>query len=249
VVAHAVSRGLWGIENLASIPGTVGAAVVQNIGAYGAVIGDSLRSVEVYDIETNAFRTFSNAECALGYRTSIFKMNPDRYVISSVTLALSESGEPDLSYRDLTVYFEKKPIVPTLARVRDAVAEIRAGKFPPLLEYGTAGSFFLNPIFTEDSVKVIRAKYPMMPVYVLPEGGIKVPLAWIFDQVLHAKGRREGGAFIWDKQPLVIASENAASTHDVIELAKSVVKDFFLETGIKITPEVRIFGKDKENFS
>ncbi len=248
VVNHAVSRGLWGIENLASIPGTAGAAVVQNIGAYGAVIGDTLLSVEAYDTETGSFRVFSNTECALGYRTSIFKMHPDRYIIVAVTLALSENGEPNLSYRDLTVYFEKKPIAPTLSRVRDAVAEIRKSKFPPLSEYGTAGSFFLNPIFTPTSVAAIRAKYPQMPVYALPEGGIKVPLAWIFDQVLHTKGRKVGGAFIWEKQPLVVASEDGTKTNDILELAQSVVKDFFKETGIKITPEVRMFGNDREKF-
>lgn len=248
LVSYAVSRGLWGIENLASIPGTTGAAVVQNIGAYGAVIGDTLHKVEAYDTHEGVFRTFSRTECEFGYRTSIFKTHPDRYIITSVTLALSEHGVPNLEYRDLTIYFEKKPIEPTLARVRDAVAEIRASKFPPLDVYGTAGSFFLNPIFTPTSVKVIREKYPMMPVYELPEGGVKVPLAWIFDQVLHAKGRREGGAFIWEKQPLVIAGDNAATTNDVLVLAHGIVKDFFSETGIKISPEVRVFGADKEKF-
>ncbi|MBX9765025.1 UDP-N-acetylmuramate dehydrogenase, partial [Patescibacteria group bacterium] len=248
VVTYAVSRGLWGIENLASIPGTMGAAVVQNIGAYGAVIGDTLQSVEAYDTESGSFHVFSNEECALGYRTSVFKLHPDRYIITSVTLALSPHGVPNLSYRDLTIYFEKKPVTPTLLRVRDAVSEIRASKFPPLSEYGTAGSFFLNPIFSEESVKAIRAQYPMMPVYVLPEGGIKVPLAWIFDQILHAKGRRAGGAFIWDKQPLVIAADRDAKTDDVLKLAEGIVKDFFNETGIKISPEVRVFGADKEKF-
>lgn len=248
VVAYAVSRGLWGIENLAAIPGTMGAAVVQNIGAYGSVIGDTLYSVEVYDTETNSFRIFFQQECDFGYRTSIFKIHTDRYIIVAVTLELSEQGTPNLSYRDLTIYFEKKPITPTVVRVRDAVSEIRAAKFPSLSEYGTAGSFFLNPIFTSASVAFIQAKYPQMPVYVLPEGGIKVPLAWIFDQVLHAKGRRVGGAFIWDKQPLVIACEKNGTTNDVITLAKSIVTDFFNETGLRITPEVRIFGSDKENF-
>lgn len=249
LVSYAVARGLWGIENLASIPGTTGAAVVQNIGAYGAVIGDTLHTVEAYDTQEEKFRTFSRSECEFGYRTSIFKTNADRYIIVSVTLALSSKGAPNLDYRDLTIYFEKKPIEPTLVRVRDAVAEIRASKFPPLETYGTAGSFFLNPIFSATSVKAIREKYPQMPVYELPEGGVKVPLAWIFDQILHAKGRREGGAFIWEKQPLVIAGESTATTNDVLTLAEGIVKDFFTETGIKISPEVRVFGKDKEKFS
>ncbi len=248
LVRHVTERGLWGIENLASIPGTVGAAVVQNIGAYGAVIGDVLESVEAFDTESRTFRIFSRDECAFGYRTSIFKTTPDRYVITSVSLLLSRNGVPNLTYRDLTLYFEKKPIAVTLERVRDAVAEIRASKFPSLESFGTAGSFFLNPIFTPESVKTIREKYPHMPVYELPEGGVKVPLAWIFDQVLHAKGRRVGDAFVWDKQPLVIASEFGAKTIDVLTLAESIVTDFLKETGIKISPEVRLFGDDRKKF-
>lgn len=248
LVTRATELGLWGIENLASIPGTVGAAVVQNIGAYGAVVGDVIESVEAYDTKSRTYIVFTRTECAFGYRTSIFKTQSDRYVITSVSLLLSNTGIPNLSYRDLTLYFEKRPIAATLNRVRDAVAEIRASKFPPLDSFGTAGSFFLNPIFTTKSVQIVRDKYPNMPVYDLPEGGVKVPLAWIFDQVLHAKGRRVGSAFIWEKQPLVIASDFGAKTNDVLQLAESIVNDFFDETRIKISPEVRLFGVDKDRF-
>lgn len=248
LVAHAVENGWWGIENLSAVPGTVGAAVVQNIGAYGAVLGDTLFEVEAYDIVKSMFVTLSRDECDLGYRTSVFKKHTDRYVIVSVSFALPTSGNPNLSYRDLTVYFEKKPVPQTLLNVRNAVIEIRGGKFPSLVEYGTAGSFFLNPVFTEDAVKTIRAKYPDMPVYPLPEGGVKVPLAWIFDQVLKAKGRRVGGAFVWHKQPLVIAADVDAQTKDIVALAESVVADFLKETGIRISPEVRLFGDDKKKF-
>jgi UDP-N-acetylmuramate dehydrogenase len=248
VVARAAIEGLWGLENLSAIPGTVGAAVVQNIGAYGAALQDSLEKVEAYDFEAGEFRTFSRDECDFGYRTSVFKKNPDRYFITEVSFLLSKTGEPNLSYRDLTVYFEKKPISQTLANVRRAVMEIRESKFPPLAEYGTAGSFFLNPIFTPESVKRITEKYPEMPTYPLPEGGVKVPLAWIFDQVLKAKGRKVGGAFIWHKQPLVIAANEGASSADVAELARGVVKDFLHETGITIVPEVRLFSEDKKKF-
>lgn len=248
LVAYAVGRGLWGIENLSSIPGTAGAAAVQNIGAYGAALSDTLESVEAYDMLEKRFVTLSKEECGLGYRMSIFKKETDRYLITSVSLLLSKTGEANTTYRDLTVYFEKRPVTKTLGNMRKAVEEIRAGKFPPLAEYGTAGSFFLNPIFTPESVLRISGQYPQMPTYKLPEGGVKIPLAWIFDQVMRAKGRSEGGAFIWDKQPLVIASEEGASTNDVIRLAQSIVKDFFSHTGIKISPEVRLFGEDKKKF-
>ena len=248
LVAHAVKNGWWGIENLSAIPGTVGAAVVQNIGAYGAVLGDTLVSVEAYDTVRHEFVNIPREECELGYRTSVFKKDADRYVIVSASFALPTQGEPNLSYRDLTVYFEKKPVEHSLENVRAAIVEIRAAKFPSLTEFGTAGSFFLNPVFTESAVQTIRAKYPDMPVYPLPEGGVKVPLAWIFDQILNAKGRRIGGAFIWHKQPLVIASEADAATKDVVALAETIVRDFERETGIRISPEVRLFGDEKKRF-
>ena len=249
LVAYAVEKKWWGIENLSAIPGTVGAAVVQNIGAYGAALSDTLRSVDAYDIRQRRFVTIDAAACELGYRTSIFKKESDRYLITDVSLALAVAGAPNLSYRDLTVYFEKHRVTPNVANVRDAVVSIRQGKFPSLTEFGTAGSFFLNPVFTEESVGKIAKKYPQMPVYPLPEGGVKIPLAWIFDQVLKAKGRKVGGAFIWEKQPLVIAAEGNATTSDVVSLAESIVKDFVDETGIVITPEVRLFGDDRKKFA
>lgn len=248
LVAHAVSRGLWGLENLSAIPGTVGAAVVQNIGAYGAALSDTLSRVEAYDFETGEFSEFSNADCAFGYRMSVFKQNADRYLITNVAFRLSKNGAPNLSYRDLTLYFEKQPVSQTLSNVRRAVVEIRESKFPPLNEYGTAGSFFLNPVFTPESVKKITDKYPEMPTYVLPEGGVKVPLAWIFDQILKAKGRKEGEAFVWHKQPLVIAANAGATSADVATLARGIVHDFLAETGIKISPEVRLFDEEKKKF-
>ena len=248
LVEFAVNHGWWGIENLSAIPGTVGAAAVQNIGAYGAVLSDVLSSVEAFDTKTGAFVNLTSGQCAFGYRTSVFKKDADRYFITAVTLLLPLSGKPNITYRDLAVYFEKRPVTQTLPALREAVSGIRAGKFPELSEYGTAGSFFLNPVFTPESVREIRKKYPAMPVYELPEGGVKIPLAWILDQILRVKGRVEGGALIWQKQPLVIATKAGATTNDVVALAAGVAKDFFSETGIKISPEVRLFGDDGKKF-
>jgi UDP-N-acetylmuramate dehydrogenase len=245
---RAVREGWWGIENLSAIPGTVGAAVVQNIGAYGAAVESTLLSVEAYDTKAEAFVTLLREQCRFGYRTSIFKQESDRYFITAVTFEFPLHSEPNLTYADMQAYFKEHAGAPTLGELREAIRTIRGNKFPSLAEFGTAGSFFLNPIFTQKNITAIRSKYPEMPVYKLPEGGIKIPLAWIFDQIMHAKGRAEGGAVIWDKQPLVIVTKNGGTTRDVVALAKSVVDDFYRVTDMKIMPEVRLFGDDKATF-
>ena len=247
LVAKAVSDGAWGIENLSGIPGTVGAAVVQNIGAYGAALSDTLHQVTAFDTREGKVIVFAAGECAFGYRTSIFKQERDRYFITHVSFLLSKVPKCNFSYRDLKNRFEG--MTPTLQEIRDAVLFIRTGKFPPLSEFGTAGSFFLNPIVTEADVDALRERFPEMPVFVLPEGGVKVPLAWLFDHVLSLKGLRVGKAFVWDKQPLVIATDFGATSADVHALAEKIAQILYEKTGITIIPEVRVFDADKKNIS
>jgi UDP-N-acetylmuramate dehydrogenase len=241
VIAQSVARGLWGIENLSGIPGTVGGAAVANIGAYGAALSDVFVSADIYDVGASVRRALARAGCGFGYRTSVFKKNPERYAILSVTLALSKTAKPNLSYRDLAVAFPSGAA--SLADIRSAVLAIRATKFPPLADYGTAGSFFLNPIVTREDVARIEATYPGMPVFELPEGGIKLPLAWILDRVVHAKGMRVGGAFVWEAQPLVIAAERGASSYDVRTLAQKIADTVKTKTDLMIIPEVRVLEK------
>jgi UDP-N-acetylmuramate dehydrogenase len=238
LVVECVERGLWGIENLSGIPGTVGGAAVANIGAYGAALSDTLVSVEVYDIPASMRRTLTRDECESGYRVSVFKRHPERYAILAVTLALSKTPKPNLTYRDLKSAFPGGAA--SLAEIRAAVLAIRATKFPSLSDYGTAGSFFLNPIVAPDEVARIQKEYPGMPVFELPEGGVKIPLAWILDRVIHAKGMREGGAFVWDAQPLVIAADRGATARDVRALAQKITDAVKLKTNIDIVPEVRV---------
>lgn len=242
VVEQSVAHGLWGIENLSGIPGTVGGAVVANIGAYGAVLSDTLVSVDVYDVNTSVRRTLTRNECGSGYRTTIFKQNPERYAILSATLRLSKTSRPSLLYRDLAARFAGVQ-APGLLDIRKAVLAIRSRKFPPLTEYGTAGSFFLNPIVSASDVARIQADYPGMPVFELPEGGVKIPLAWILDHIVHAKDMREGHAFVWDAQPLVIATESGATAHDVRLLAQKITDAVKNKTNLTIIPEVRVLEK------
>lgn len=240
LVLAAVAQGLWGVENLSGIPGSVGGAVVQNIGAYGAVLSAVLESVEVYDIEQGVIRTMHSAECAFDYRTSIFKRSPGRYLILAAQLRLSKTPEPNLSYKDLHERFSAEPNR-SLAQVREAVLAIRAGKFPDLSRYGTAGSFFLNPVVHKEEAEKIAERYPGMPLFSMPEGGVKVPVAWILDYrhgVLDLRELKVGGAFLWPAQPLVIATERGASAHDVEKLAEEVAARVKEKTGIELSREL-----------
>lgn len=235
VVAQTVSRGLWGIENLSAIPGTVGGAVVQNIGAYGAVLSHTLRQVKAYDIQKNQFVTFNSNECLFGYRTSVFKQMRDRYVITEVEFELSERGTPNLSYTDLAVCSNTS----TPTAVRDCVTQIRAKKFPPLTDFGTAGSYFLNPIVTAPQARELQKKYPTMQVFTLPEGGIKVPLGWYFEHVLGIRGFREGNVEAWREQALVIAAHSGATAQEIKNFTKKICARARAELGIILSPEVR----------
>jgi UDP-N-acetylmuramate dehydrogenase len=237
VVLRAVEHEWWGIENLSAIPGTMGGAVVQNIGAYGAVLSESLVSVEAFDTHTGAVRTFVNSECGFGYRTSIFKEERDRYIILSATLRLSQTPEPKLSYKDLSLVFQGGD--PSLQEIRDAVISIRSKKFPPLAEYGTAGSYFLNPIMNAKEAKVVQEAYPSMPVFQLPEGGVKVPIAWFLDHVLNLRGTKEGFVEAWRDHVLALVAHKGATADEVKNFAKKIIERVGRELQIKVTPEVR----------
>ncbi len=222
VVAYAVERGLWGLENLSGIPGTVGGAVWGNIGAYGASVSQTLQWVEVYDKETEEVRQFDIGACAFGYRDSFFKQHAAQYVIVRAAFAQARTPRPNLSYKDLAVRFTNVQH-PTLTDIREAVLAIRKEKFPDLLVEGTAGSFFKNPILSKADADALVAKYPTMPVFAVPEAdGVKIPLAWLLDKVLALRGTSVGSARLFERQPLVLVVSRGASSADVVALANTV---------------------------
>lgn len=235
-VQYAVDHGLWGIENLSGIPGSVGGAIVQNIGAYGAVLGTTLHSVRAFDVLRKKVVIFESNNLDLGYRTSTFKKNYGRYIVVEATLKLSSIQNPIVSYDGLRHFASEKK--PSLQEIRHTVCTIRSKKFPNLNTYGTAGSFFLNPIVTSDEALQLSRKFPDMPLYGLPEGGVKVPIAWCMDHIVRTHGMRYGKAFVWPQQALVIAAEKGASTHDVLQLAEKISEKVFAVMGIKIFREV-----------
>lgn len=236
LVERAVREGLWGLENLSGIPGSVGAAPVQNIGAYGAEVKDTLLWLEAYDTKEGATMRFTNAECEFGYRASRFKREAGRFVILRVAFALARAGTANASYKDLQGMEGA-----SLMDVREKVLSVRGAKFPDLSVEGTAGSFFLNPIVDEKKAAALFAKYPELPHFATPQG-IKLSLAWLLDRGLSLKGFAQGGARLFERQPLVIAARRDARAQDVMELAQKVSATVKENFDIELEPEVRIIS-------
>jgi UDP-N-acetylmuramate dehydrogenase len=239
VAEHATGQKLWGVENLSGVPGTVGGAVVQNIGAYGASLSQTLQWAEAFDMQTGELRRLSSKECAFDYRDSVFKREDGRYVVLRAALRLSEEPAPNISYKDLAQRFRDSSL--DISELRRAVLQIRAAKFPDLTKEGTAGSFFKNPLLPQEDARKLQAEHPGMPLFDLPESPeVKVPLAWLLDHALQLRGYRMGAARLFERQPLVIAADRGATAKEVRALAEFVQKKVQEAFGIEIEPEVRI---------
>lgn len=250
--AMACERGLWGLENLSAIPGMTGGAVVQNIGAYGVELKDVVESVEVYDISDGCFKTMRPAECEFGYRSSVFK-RPDmrrRFIVTAASYLLSETPLPRLGYGHLREAVEQqcaagRALSPGL--VREVVIATREAKLPSPSLTGSAGSFFKNPVMPPAAFEQLRSRAISLwgagtevPHYLLPDGDVKVPAAWLIDRC-GWKGRRRGGAAVWERQPLVLVNlTGTATAADVIALMHDIVDDVASRLGVTLTPEVEI---------
>ncbi len=237
LVEAAAARHAWGIENLAGIPGTAGAAPVQNIGAYGAELADTLAWVDAFDTNTDAVIRLTREECAFGYRTSRFKRDRT-LIILRIALALSTAPNPRLSYADLARAQASGAALTNPGEIANAVRAIRAKKFPDLTKVGTAGSFFKNPVLSSAAYAALAQKYPGIPGFPF-EGKVKVSLAWILDHALSLKGFGEGNARLFEAQPLVIVAEPGARACDVERLAHVVAQKVFEKTNIELEWEVR----------
>jgi UDP-N-acetylmuramate dehydrogenase len=240
LVSYTCAHGHWGLENLSGIPGTVGATPIQNVGAYGVEVKDLITEVRAYDIEMDDFITLTNAECAFGYRHSLFKENAGkRYVVTGVTYKLSSQRKPQLAYRDLVAHFnglDTNSITPEI--VRSAVLAIRAKKFPDWRTIGTAGSFFKNPTVSPDLYAALRAEYPLTPGYEQPDGQVKIPLGWILDHVCAMRGVREGAVGTSPAQALVLINYGGATAHEVAAFAEKIAACVHDRTRISIEWEV-----------
>ncbi len=231
-----LKNGLYGLENLSLIPGTVGASPVQNIGAYGIEVSDFIYKVRVYDSREDRFEDMDNSQCQFAYRDSVFKNQKGRYFVISVTFKLHKEDKPNISYKDLSNYFTDKS--PTALAVRKAVIEIRTNKLPNWKEWGTAGSFFKNPLLPVQKYLELKQQYPDLPGFPDCGGNVKVSLAWILDKICNAKSLSFGNAFIYEKQALVIVTKPNAKAEEVIALSKQIQDLVFNKTGITIEAEV-----------
>lgn len=240
VVKASVEYGLSGLENLSLIPGTAGAAPIQNIGAYGSEAKDTIASVEAIHIKTGSIKTFSNSECKFGYRDSFFKSKEGKeYIVTKVAFRLVKNGTPNISYKDLALYFaEKKITKPTIAEVRAAVIEIRIKKLPDLSKLGTAGSFFKNPIIAADVFSQLQKKYPDIPKYPAGEGLIKTSAAYLLDKVCGFRGYRDGDAGVYENQALVLVNFGSATATEISALSQKMQKSVLEKTGIVLEEEV-----------
>lgn len=237
LVAHCVAQGYWGLENLSHIPGSVGATPVQNVGAYGVEAKDMITNVRVYDMDSDTFKELTTAECAFGYRDSLFKTQEGkRYVITSVQYELSTIPHPQISYRDLRNVFGDT--APSLSEIRDAVIQIRSKKFPDWHTVGTAGSFFKNPIVMREKYAALKEQYPELPGFELADGSVKLPLAWVLDTVLHLKGVHDGEVGTYHGQALVIVNNGNADAKQIENFANSIVAKVHDILGVHIEWEV-----------
>lgn len=235
-----VENDLQGVENLAGIPGEVGASPVQNVGAYGMEAGDTIHAVECFDSFTRTTVRFTAEECKFGYRDSFFKHEgKGRYYVLRVSFRLQPSGKPTrLDYGPLKNLAEEKGRDVTIRDVAEAVKVIRDSKLPNPAKIGSAGSFFKNPVvgkyFYDEEIKPY---YPEMPVYDAGEGLVKLSAGWMIDKA-GLKGSVNGGARVYDKQALVIVNDGNATSEDVVGLAEKVIREVKHKYKVDLRPEV-----------
>ncbi|MBI4134536.1 MAG: UDP-N-acetylmuramate dehydrogenase [Candidatus Sungbacteria bacterium] len=237
-VAWAVERNFTGIEALSGIPGSAGAAPVQNIGAYGQELKDTLLELGAYDFTAGKLVTLTDRECDFQYRDSIFRReeNRNRFLILRITLRLSKSNPHIPNYPDVKTYFGEKGIErPTLSEIRNAVLEIRASKLPNPKEFPNVGSFFKNPIVTEDTAERLLREFPDMPQYRI-SSGVKISAAWLIE-TLGLKGKTFGAIGIYEKHALVFVNRGGATFRELREAASLVQERVFSRFSIQLDPE------------
>jgi UDP-N-acetylmuramate dehydrogenase len=236
-VAYCVEKGWGGAENLSLIPGEVGAAAVQNIGAYGMEVQEMIVEVKAVEIETSELKTFTNKECKYGYRDSVFKNElKGKYIITSIVFRLNKNPDFRLNYQHLEEEVLKHGEV-NLQNIRETIISIRESKLPDTKLVGNAGSFFMNSVISKDQFINLQIKYPHIPHYFVSETEEKVPAGWLIDQC-GWKGKHIGNAGVHDKQALVLVNLGGASGAEILHLAEQIQLSVKEKFGIDLNPEV-----------
>lgn len=240
-VMHCVTAGLGGVENLSLIPGTVGAAPIQNIGAYGAEVKDTIEEVKFWHLEDKKFYTFSNTDCTFGYRDSIFKKAlKGKIIIVSVTFLLAKNPEVNVSYGNIREELGSMGITqPTIKDVSDAVVAIRSSKLPNPKDIGNSGSFFKNPEINSLKYETLRTNYPSIPGFILSPEIVKVPAAWLIE-TCGWKGYRKENYGVHARQALVLVNHGGAAGKDIYELSTQIINSVKDKFGIELEREVQV---------
>ncbi len=242
LVLYALDHNLSGIENLALIPGTVGAAPIQNIGAYGVEACETIESVTGWHWDEQCFITLTNEQCRFGYRDSIFKHElKGKIFITSVTFRLRKQPDFRISYGAIAQELEKMKIVDLSARtIANAVIAIRRSKLPDPAVTGNAGSFFKNPVVSAALFRTLREQYPAMPSYPVSDTTVKVPAGWLIETA-GWKGYRNGDVGVHEKQALVLANYGRAGGNDIRRLSEDIISSVQERFGIMLEREVQIW--------
>ena len=234
LVQWTLDRGIYGLENLSAIPGSVGAAAVQNVGAYGVEAKDVIDSVKVYDLQQQRTLDLGNADCRFAYRSSMFKECPGRYLVLRVRFRLSRQYRPNLSYKTLAALPHS-----TAAEMRRSITAMRWQKLPRPEEHGSAGSFFKNPVVDEAAYRRLREQYPDMPEAHPAGGAYKLSAGWLIDRA-GWKGRTQGRAGVWPYNALVLYNTGGCTGIEVLALADAIQADVEDKFGITLSPEAII---------
>ncbi|TRW47987.1 UDP-N-acetylmuramate dehydrogenase [Aliidiomarina halalkaliphila] len=239
LVEYTLLHGMPGLENLALIPGSVGAAPVQNIGAYGVELSEFIEAVEGYDLKTGEARYLPKDSCGFSYRESVFK-TPEfsHFVITDVHLRIPKDWAPTLSYADLA----DMPSSSTAHEVMQRVITVRRRKLPDPAEIPNAGSFFKNPVVDHTRLKMLQEKYPTMPVYPVDDQSSKIPAGWLIDKA-GLKALQVGDAGVHEQQALVLVNRGAASGQELSQLAHQIIAQVHDIYGVKLEPEVRLLNR------
>ena len=244
LVLWTLGQGLCGLENLALIPGTVGAAPIQNIGAYGVEVRDCIHAVDAFDRHAGAMARLGNAACAFAYRDSVFKRDPDHYVVTAVEFRLSRTPALKLDYAGIGEELQAMGITdfPRASQVAEAVIRIRQRKLPDPSVLGNAGSFFKNPIVAAGIAEALLAEQPSMPAFRGADAGTrKLSAAWLIDQC-GWKGFRDGDAGVAESHALVLVNHGHASGEQLLDLARRIAGSVHTRFDVAIEPEPRIIG-------
>lgn len=241
-IGQLLNMGLHGLENLALIPGSVGAAPVQNIGAYGVELADCFHSLTAYDRKQKTLVQLDKDACGFGYRDSLFKSGePGRYIIWQVRFRLSSRFTPDLSYRGLGDYFADHNISqPNAHDLYKAVCEIRQSKLPNPTEIGNAGSFFENPIVSAETYQRLQAQFPNLIAYPESQGGFKLAAGWLIDQA-GWKGHQADRVGVYNKQALVLVNLGQGDAEQLLQLAQAIQASVHSKFGVKLKIEPRVY--------